>query len=185
MQQPPTQDGGTGNELRSDAQQLSSSAANRLHAEVDTRKSTAVTQAQSLSAAIGQAVDGLDPNSPEWLKSALQQGAQHIQRFADSIEQKDSRQLMSDAQQFARKNPGTFLAACAAAGFAAARVLKAGGAQSDHQADAKPASADGHSGAFNRAPTDYAGGTTGWNETAALAPGNDAALRADAPGGLA
>jgi ElaB/YqjD/DUF883 family membrane-anchored ribosome-binding protein len=129
MQQPPDQDGGAGSELRANAQQLGSTAASRLHSEVDARKETAVNQAQSVSAAIGQAAEGLGEDTPDWLKSAFRQGAQQIQRLADTIEQKDSRQLMSDAQSFARNNPGTFLAACAAVGFAAARVLKAGAEQ--------------------------------------------------------
>lgn len=119
----------TANELKSDAQQLGSKAADRLHSEVDARKSAAVSQAQSVSSAIEQTAGQLDENTPQWLKSALQQGAQQIQRFADSIEQKDSRQLMREAQDFARNNPGTFLAACAAAGFAAARIFKAGAEQ--------------------------------------------------------
>lgn len=129
MQQPPNQDGGTASALRSDAQQLGSTAASRLHSEVDARKGNAVNQAQSVSAAISQAADGLDDSSPDWLKSAFRQGAQQIQRLADGLEQKDSRQLIRDAQDFARNNPGTFLAACAAIGFAAARVLRAGGEQ--------------------------------------------------------
>ena len=117
--------GGTANELRDDAQKLGSKAADRIHTEVDSRKSAAVSQAQSVSSAIEKTAGELN-DGPEWLKSALQKGAQSIQRFADSIEQKDSRQLMNDAQTFARENPGTFLAACAAAGFAAARIFKAG-----------------------------------------------------------
>jgi hypothetical protein len=134
MQQPPSQNaGGVSGELRSDAQQLGSSAANRLHSEVDARKDAAVSQAQSVSSAIRQTADGLDESAPAWLRSAFQQGAQQIQRFADSIENKDSRQLMSEAQNFARNNPGTFLAACAAAGFAAARIFKAGGEQQSSQ----------------------------------------------------
>jgi len=133
MQQPPNQNGGAGSELREDAKQLGATAADRLHSEVDARKATAVTQAQSVSSAVRQAADGLDESSPDWLKSAFRQGAQQIQRLADSVEQKDSRQLMSDAQDFARNNPGTFLAACAAVGFAAARVLKAGSAQQGSQ----------------------------------------------------
>ena len=120
--------GGTGNELRADAQKLGSKAADRIHSEVDSRKSEAVSQAQSFSSAIEKTAGELN-DGPEWLKSALQKGAQSIQRFADSIEQKDSRQLMNDAQTFARENPGTFLAACAAAGFAAARIFKAGAEQ--------------------------------------------------------
>lgn len=128
-QQPPHPDGGAATELRQDAQQLGSTAANRLHSEVDARKGAAVSQAQSVSSAISQTAEGLGPDSPEWLKSALRQGAQQIQQFVDTIEQKDSRQMVSEAQNFARNNPGTFLAVCAAVGFAAARVLKVGGEQ--------------------------------------------------------
>lgn len=118
-------EGSTGSELRSDAKQLGSKAAERIHSEVDSRKGAAVSQAQSVSSAIEKTAGEMN-DGPEWLKSALQKGAQQIQRFADSIEQKDSRALMRDAQTFARDNPGTFLAACAAAGFAAARIFRAG-----------------------------------------------------------
>lgn len=123
--------GATGAELRDDAKQLGSKAADRIHSEVDTRKSEAVSQAQSFSSAIEKTAGEMN-DGPEWLKSALQKGAQQIQRFADSVEHKDSRQLLNDAQRFARDNPGTFLAACAAAGFAAARIFKAGGEQGQH-----------------------------------------------------
>jgi ElaB/YqjD/DUF883 family membrane-anchored ribosome-binding protein len=135
MQQPPSNQsssepqGGALAELSSDAQQLGSSAADRVHSEVDARKGQAAEQVKSVSSAIEKTADQLDQSSPEWLKSAFRQGAAQVQRFADAIEHKDSRELMREAQQFARNNPGTFLAACAAAGFAAARVLKAGGEQ--------------------------------------------------------
>ena len=154
MQQPPSQGGGTGSgirsetqstgtsstpsqsttgaaasELRDDAKQLGSTAANRLHSEVDARKGTAADQAKSVSSALERTAGELDEGAPEWLKSAFRQGAQQIQRFADTIEQKDSRQILGEVQSFARERPGTFLAACAAAGFAAARILKAGSEQ--------------------------------------------------------
>ena len=131
MQQSSTEGaGGTGNELRADAQQLTAKAKDRLHSEVDARKGAATEQAKSVSNAMQTAAGQLDEGAPAWLKSAFEKGAEQIQRFADSIEQKDSRQLVSDAQTFARDNPGTFLAACAAAGFAAARVFRAGAEQS-------------------------------------------------------
>ena len=131
MQQPPTQQqnsgaGGTGSELRSDAQQIGSKAADRLHSEVDSRKGEAANQAKSVSNAIQSAAGQLDEGAPSWLKSAFQQGADQIQRFADTIEQKDSREILSDVQSFARERPALFLGACAAAGFAASRIFKAG-----------------------------------------------------------
>ncbi len=144
MQQPPNQGGGgASDELRSDAQHIGSKAADRLHSEVDNRKDQAVGQAKNVSSAMQKAAGELDESSPDWLKSAFRQGADQVQRFADTIESKDSRELMRDAQDFARNNPGTFLAACAAVGFAAARVFKAGGDQ--------PTSGDyAGSGAFNQ-----------------------------------
>ncbi|HVM36818.1 MAG TPA: hypothetical protein VM265_00310 [Sphingomicrobium sp.] len=137
MQQPPSQQPSEGlsaaaDELRSDAQQIGSTAASRLQSEVDARKSGAASQAKSVSSAIQRAAGELDDGAPAWLKSAFQQGADQIQRFADTLEQKDSRQILNEVQNFARERPGTFLAACAAAGFAAARIFKSGaeGAQS-------------------------------------------------------
>ena len=118
---------GVGKELLSDAKGVGASAVDRLHSEADARKGDAAAQVKSLSSAIGQAADGIGDDAPTWLKSAFEQGARQVQKFADTLENKDSRQLANDVSDFARNSPGTFLAACAAAGFAAARILKAGG----------------------------------------------------------
>lgn len=126
MQPPSENTGGTRNELRSDAKQLGTSATNRLYSEVDNRKGAAADQAKTVSSAIETAAGELDGSAPAWLKSSLEQGARQIQKFADAIEQKDSRQLTNDVRDFARNSPGAFLAGCAAAGFAAARIFKAG-----------------------------------------------------------
>lgn len=112
-------------ELRSDATTVSDSAKERLRNEVDSRKGVAADQAKAVSSALNKAAGELS-DSPEWLRSAFQQGAQTIKRIADTIERRDARQLTGEMQQFARQHPGTFLGACALAGFTAARVLKAG-----------------------------------------------------------
>lgn len=192
MQQPPNQDGGPVSTLGNDAKQLGSTAADRLHGEVDARKSAAVTQAQSVSSAIGQAAEGLDDSAPDWLKSAFRQGAQQIQRLADSIEQKDSRQLMGEAQNFARNNPGTFLAACAAVGFAAARVLKAGSAQQGSSRTGQDPSF-GQSQGFGQNPAigqnpafQGQAGTSAPGSTPAYgSAGSEAGTRAETPGEFA
>lgn len=124
---------GVGSELLSGAKGVSSSAVDRLHTEVDARKDGAATQAKSVSSAIQQAAGGLDNNAPVWLKSAFEQGAQQVQKFAEALEQKDSRQLVTEVSDFAQGSPGTFLTACAAAGFAAARIFKAGGERTSSQ----------------------------------------------------
>ena len=129
----------TASQLKSDAKQLGNTASNRLHSELDARKGTAATQVRSLSNAIGQAGEGLDEGAPQWLRSAFQQGAQKAQMFADSLEQKDSRAIMRDIQDLARNNPGAFIAGCAALGFAAARIFKAGAADDSAPTQSRPA----------------------------------------------
>jgi hypothetical protein len=129
MQPQPEQSGGAASELRNDAERVTSSAANRLHSEIDARKGDAASQARSVSSAIGNAAGGLDESAPAWLRSAFQQGAQQIQRLADTLEQKDSREIVGQVNGFARERPGLFLTGCAAAGFAAARIFRAGAAR--------------------------------------------------------
>jgi hypothetical protein len=126
MQPQPQSGSGTTRELASDAKHMGESALNRVHSEIDARKDGAASQARSVSSAMDRAAGNLDDGAPDWFRSALQKGAQQVQRFADSIEQKDSRQLFQEISDFARQSPGTFLAGCAAAGFAAARIAKAG-----------------------------------------------------------
>lgn len=127
-------------ELRSDAKELGSAAKDRVERELDSRKGSAADQAKSVSSAIERTAGELDSNAPQWLKSAMQQGATQIQRFADTLDQKDSREIFNDVRTFARDNPATFLGACAAAGFAAARIFKAGG---DDHAQSSPTQTQG------------------------------------------
>lgn len=123
-------------ELREDTGRVTSAAAERLHSEADSRKSQVSDQARAVSSALGNAADGLGADTPSWVKSALEQGAKSIEQLAETVEGKDSRELVGDVQQFARQRPGSFLAGCALLGFAASRVFKAGG----NQAQQSPAS---------------------------------------------
>lgn len=129
---PSQNQGGVTGELQADAQQLGSKAKDRVHSEIDSRKGTAASQAKSVSSAMERTAGELGPDTPEWLKSTIRHAATQVQRFADTIEQKDSREMLNDVRNFARDNPTTFLAAFAAAGFAAARLFKAGEPHAAH-----------------------------------------------------
>jgi hypothetical protein len=115
-----------GSELHSDVNKVADSAKQRLHSEVDSRKSGAAGQARMLSSALSRASEELGQNSPSWLRSAFDGVSQAVERIADTVDRKDSRELTRDVQEIARQHPGSFLAACAFAGFAAARVMQAG-----------------------------------------------------------
>jgi hypothetical protein len=125
-----------GDELRQDTGRVTSAATDRLQSEADSRKGQVAAQARAVSSAIGNAAEGLGADTPSWVRSAFQEGAKSIEQLAKAVEGKDSRELVGDVQQFARQRPTSFLAGCALLGFAASRVFKAGGSQTQ----ASPAS---------------------------------------------
>lgn len=115
-------------ELAHDAARLKDSVGERAKHEADTRKSEAVQVAGSASAALNSAADDLqgNPDAPDWMSAALKQAARQIDRLAGHVDGRSVDDLGHEIAQFARSNPSAFLAASAAAGFAAARVLRAG-----------------------------------------------------------
>jgi len=125
---------GFGNELRQDAGRLKNSVGARARQEAESRKGEAVQVAGSASAALNSAAENLErnPDAPDWMASALQQAARQIDRLAGHVDGRNIDDLGREVAQFARANPGAFLAASAAAGFAAARVLRAGAGKQGH-----------------------------------------------------
>lgn len=135
-------------ELGQDTAHLGDTLKTRAMQEADARKGAAVGIAGSASGALGAAADDLrdNPEAPEWMAKGLQQLARQIDRLSGELQGRSIDDLTRDASRLARDNPGTFLAIAAAAGFAAARVLRAGAdhkrqAQSD-SVPAQPAYAD-------------------------------------------
>jgi hypothetical protein len=132
----------TGGELASDANRLKDTATHRAKQEAEVRKSEAARAAKSASSALDKAVGELelDDSAPGWLKSAFKQAADGIDRIAETAEGRSVDDLGRDVSRFAREHPGAFLAASAAAGFAAARFLRAG---ADYQHDHQPQQSQG------------------------------------------
>lgn len=115
--------------LKKDGTALKDKAMERLATEADTRKEGVSKQLKSVSGALQAAESELskkDGDAAEWLKSGLHQVVSTIEQLAERVENKDSAELIGEVKSFARDNPKTFLAACALAGFAAARVFKVG-----------------------------------------------------------
>ena len=121
-------------ELGQDTAHLRDTLASRAKREAETGKSKALGLARPATDALGAAADQLrgNPDAPEWMASGLQSVARQIERLASDLEGRSLDDLGRDASRFARDNPGTFLAASAAAGFAAARLLRAGADKKRH-----------------------------------------------------
>ena len=123
-----------GDELKQDATRLKGDVASRAKQEAENRKGQAAQLASSASSALESAASDLrdNPDAPDWMESALRQAARSIEGLASHVEGRSIDQLGQEAADFARRNPGTFLIASAAAGFAVSRVLRAGVGKKRH-----------------------------------------------------
>jgi hypothetical protein len=166
-------------ELAGDASRLGDSVRERAKEEAGTRKQQVTQTARSASSALGKAADDLDQDdgAPSWLSSAFRQTASGIERLAGDLEGRSPDDLARNLTRFARENPVAFLAGSAAAGFVAARFLKAGADyRNEHRYDPQVAADNsGGTGApaattpgpgFGQAPAAGYGGTTGSAEAA-------------------
>jgi hypothetical protein len=122
-------------ELKGDAARLKGDVAARARREAESRKSQAAQLAGSASSALDTAARDLreNPDAPDWMASALQQAARSIDNLARHVEGRSIDQIGREVAGLARRNPGTFLAASAALGFAASWVLRAGVQRVDAQ----------------------------------------------------
>lgn len=122
-------------ELKQDAGRIKDSVSTRARQEAESRKGQAVHVAGSASTALNTAAQDLrdNPDVPDWMATGLQQAARKIEGLASHVEGRSIDQLGQDVAEFGRRNPGTFLLASAAAGFAAARVLRAGVDKKRHE----------------------------------------------------
>lgn len=121
-------------DLKHDAARLKDSVGARARQEAEARKGQAAHLAGSASSALETAAQDLrdNPDAPDWMASALQGAARRIEGLAAHVDGRSVDQLGNDVAEFARRSPGTFLLASAAAGFAAARVLRAGADRKRH-----------------------------------------------------
>ena len=132
--------GGSGvtQELTQDAKGIGKAAQEKLSVKATEGKEQATQAARSTSSALNKAVEQLrqEDGVPDWLTSGIEKAAREIERFAGNLEGKDMQAIGREVTGFARRSPVAFLAAAAVAGFAAARILRAG---SDYREDSSAA----------------------------------------------
>lgn len=121
-------------ELGDDAARLKHATEERAGQQLDGGRRKAAAAATSTASAIREAAGSLrqDEDAPEWLASALETTAGKISGFASTLEGASASEIRHGINDFAREHPATFLAASAAAGFAASRFLRAGAAYEAH-----------------------------------------------------
>ncbi|MCU1398888.1 MAG: uncharacterized protein JWN62_1997 [Acidimicrobiales bacterium] len=116
-------------------QQLSSvvgQARSELRTQVDQRGQQAADGLQTLAGQLAALSEGR-PQEAGHVGALVGDAQQRVQAYAQTLQQRGPQGLVDDISGFARRRPGTFLVAAAAAGFAAGRVARASSASSSDE----------------------------------------------------
>ncbi len=116
------------------AQELRSRAGTRLRDQVDTRSTQAGEELASLAEAVRTTSDQLRSQGKERPAKLTEQAAERAERLGGYLQESDGERIVSDVENFARRQPWLIAAAFAALGFLAARLVKASSGGDDQQA---------------------------------------------------
>lgn len=89
------------------------------------QKSRATEQLGGIQEALKQTTETLRDNGQEPVANAVEQAAGQVERLNSYLQNRSVGDLLSDAEQFARREPGLFLGAAALIGLAAGRFVRA------------------------------------------------------------
>jgi hypothetical protein len=105
------------------ARDVANSAKDRIDAAVTQRKSLSADYIGSIAQAAGRAANEFHNDLPQ-AAEYIRQAADQIQGVADTVRERDVRDLLGEVQDFARRQPTLFFGGAVVLGFAALRFLK-------------------------------------------------------------
>src|SRR4051794_29627399 len=157
------------------AQQAASKASDQARTQIDQRSTEVghrVTSTADDIRSVGQQLREQGKDQPARI---AEQAAGHVERAGSWLRDSDSDKLLSDVEDFGRRQPWAFALGGLALGIAASRFLKASSTQRYVQRQAQSTqsfssngSGNGHSPSFNQ-PASY--GRTVTQDTPATTPG--------------
>jgi ElaB/YqjD/DUF883 family membrane-anchored ribosome-binding protein len=107
------------------AQELKGTAGERVRREVDARSTEVGTQLQGTATAMRRSIEQLRQEGNDVPARAMDFVAERTERLGSYLARADADQVLRDAEAFARRQPWLVAVGGAAAGFFAARFLKA------------------------------------------------------------
>jgi hypothetical protein len=93
-------------------------------ARVSEQKDAATKGLGSIAQAARQTTQQLRDGQHETIAEYIEKAADNLEKFSSNLSNRSVAELMSDVQQFARRQPALFVGAAFAAGLLAARFLK-------------------------------------------------------------
>jgi len=121
------------NQVKQSASQTTEQAKQTATSQVAIRKDQAAQGLSAVSSSMRQMGDNLRQNEQtSGYAQYVNQAADQVDRFSGYLQNREPRQIMSDAETWARRNPALVLGGAFAAGLFASRFLKNGmGGQSE------------------------------------------------------
>jgi hypothetical protein len=100
-------------------------------AQLNSQKDKATEGLGTVASAVRETTQNLRTQQHDVAARYVEQAADQIERFSARLREKDVMELLSDAQQLARRRPALFVGAAFAAGLIGARFLKSSAADAD------------------------------------------------------
>ena len=146
--------------LGESAREFADQAKDKVESAVSERKSLSADYIRSIAQATAQAAAAFDSELPQAARY-IRQASDQMQGMADTVRERDVRELVADVQDFARRQPTLFFGGAVLLGFAALRFLKStppgetafdarrqGPSEASSQASSQTSSEGGHGQAF-------------------------------------
>jgi hypothetical protein len=111
-------------DMKEQAGQMAERAGDMATSQASTQKDRAAEQLSGIASAFGEVGQKLRESDQGTVANYADMAADQIRHFSDQIQQKDVRELMSDVEHFARRQPAVFLGGAFALGLLGARFLK-------------------------------------------------------------
>jgi hypothetical protein len=110
-------------ELGKTAQNMAADATGRASSAVNEQKNASANYLGRVAHAVERAAGEFDSEMPQ-AAHYIRQAAGQIETVANAVRQRDIRELVGEAQEFARRQPTLFFGGAVVLGFAALRFLK-------------------------------------------------------------
>lgn len=116
-------------ELRRQGEEIAATATEQADRYASEQKEAGAKHVENFARAVERAADELESSSPELARYA-HSAASSVNRFSESLRQRNVRELIDDANDFARREPALFFGVAVMAGMAISRFLRS---HDDHQ----------------------------------------------------
>lgn len=116
---------------------VAGTARNEIQGALKEQKTAGVERLQGIAEAIGRAGDELGKEVP-FVGEAMDRAARELEDLAEAVRDREPRELLGVAQDFARRQPALFAGALGLVGFAAVRFLMASSRSSSESKTSSP-----------------------------------------------